>query len=102
MQQNPSGQKQQQQQQPATPAIEDLDERRRAALAEMPRSPEEEAQVQRILQRPELLRALSDGALMQRLRECQQAPHKLRELLADPARGAQVRLLLDHGLVSLR
>lgn len=66
----------------------------------MPRSPQEEAQVQKILAEPELLRALLDGALMQQLRECQQAPGKLREQLADARTGPKLRLLIDNGLVT--
>lgn len=66
----------------------------------MPRSAAEEAQMQRILADPELQRALADGALMQRLRECQQSPGGLRALLADTRMGPKLRLLLDNGLVT--
>lgn len=101
-QQSEQRQDQEKQHKPTTtsaPAIEDLDAKRRAAIASMPRSAEEEAQVQRILDDPELLRVLSDGALMERLKRCQGSPGGLQKLLADPQVGPKIRLLAQHNLV---
>ncbi|RLN55448.1 hypothetical protein BBP00_00008483 [Phytophthora kernoviae] len=84
---------------PAPPAIVDLDDARRQAIAGMKHSPEEEAQVQRILQSPELLNALSDATLMQRLHTCQQSPQQLQRLAQDPVLGPKLRLLVQHNLV---
>jgi hypothetical protein len=81
------------------PAIVDLDETRRQAIAEMKRSPEEEEQVQRILKNPELLAALSDASLMQRLHACQQSPGDLQRLAQDPVLGPKLRLLVQHNMV---
>ncbi|GMF34143.1 unnamed protein product [Phytophthora lilii] len=81
------------------PAIVDLDEARRQAIAGMQRSPEEEEQVQRILKNPELLAALSDAALMQRLHSCQQSPGELQRLAQDPVLGPKLRLLVQHNMV---
>ncbi|TMW67743.1 hypothetical protein Poli38472_007415 [Pythium oligandrum] len=85
---------------PAPPAIVDLDETRREAIANMPRSSSEEAQVQQILQRPELLEALSDASLMDSLRHAREDPRELHRLRTDPVLGAKLRLLVDAKLVS--
>ncbi|RLN78960.1 hypothetical protein BBJ28_00011791 [Nothophytophthora sp. Chile5] len=82
------------------PAIVDLDAKRREAIANMQRTPEEEAQVQRILQNPELMTALSDEKLMQQLHACQQAPEQLQRLARDPVLGPKLRLLVQHNLVT--
>ncbi|RLN93290.1 hypothetical protein BBJ28_00007905 [Nothophytophthora sp. Chile5] len=82
------------------PAIVDLDAKRREAIANMQRTPEEEAQVQRILQNPELMTALSDEKLMQQLHACQQAPEQLQRLARDPVLGPKLRLLAQHKLVT--
>ncbi|KAG6622370.1 Plectin-like protein [Phytophthora cinnamomi] len=82
-----------------TPAIVDLDETRRQAIAGMQRTPEEEEQVQRISKNPELLAALSDGSLMQRLHACQQSPGELQRLAQDPVLGPKLRLLVQHNMV---
>uniref|UniRef100_H3GGI3 STI1/HOP DP domain-containing protein n=1 Tax=Phytophthora ramorum TaxID=164328 RepID=H3GGI3_PHYRM len=84
---------------PKPPAIVDLDETRRHAIAEMQRRPEEEEQVQHILKNPELLAALSDGNLMQRLHACQQSPGQLQRLAQDPVLGPKLRLLVQHNMV---
>ncbi|KAE8876672.1 hypothetical protein PF003_g39240 [Phytophthora fragariae] len=76
------------------PTIVDLDETRRQAIAGMQRTPEEEEQVQRIAKHPELLAALSDGTLMQRLHACQKSPGELQRLAHDPVLGPKLRLLL--------
>ncbi|EGZ04400.1 hypothetical protein PHYSODRAFT_551801 [Phytophthora sojae] len=81
------------------PAIVDLDETRRQVIAGMQRTPEEEEQVQRILENPELLAALSDGTLMQRLHACQQSPSELQRLAQDPGLGPKLRLLVQHNMV---
>jgi hypothetical protein len=82
------------------PAIVDLDETRRHAIANMKRSPEEEEQVQQILQNPELLAALSDARLMEELRKCQQDPAVFPRLKADPVLGPKLRLLIDAKMVT--
>ncbi|KAG7395134.1 hypothetical protein PHYBOEH_004207 [Phytophthora boehmeriae] len=82
-----------------SPMIVDLEDARRQAIAGMERSPEEEAQVQRIMQSPELMNALSDATLMQRLHSCQQSPHQLQRLAQDPVLGPKLRLLVQHNLV---
>ncbi|TYZ57391.1 hypothetical protein PybrP1_008347 [[Pythium] brassicae (nom. inval.)] len=79
--------------------IVDLDETRRAAIAGMERSPEEDAQVQKILQSPELLQALSDADLMARLQRCRESPQELLRLQSDPSLRHKLRLLADAGLV---
>ncbi|KAJ8554996.1 hypothetical protein ON010_g9487 [Phytophthora cinnamomi] len=84
-----------------TPAIVDLDETRRQAIAGMQRTPEEEEQVQRISKNPELLAALSDGSLMQRLHACQQSPGELQRLAQDPVLGPKLRLLVQHNMVQI-
>ncbi|POM78569.1 Plectin-like protein [Phytophthora palmivora] len=84
---------------PRAPAIVDLDEARRQAIAGMQRTPEEEEQVQRILKNPELLAALSDGDLMQRLRGCQHSPGELQRVAQDPVLGPKLRLLVQHNMV---
>ncbi|KAG1710370.1 hypothetical protein DVH05_017373 [Phytophthora capsici] len=81
------------------PAIVDLDETRRQAIAGMQRTPEEEKQVQRILKNPELLAALSDGNLMQRLHACQKSPGELQRLAQDPVLGPKLRLLVQNNMV---
>ncbi|KAF1315739.1 Plectin-like protein, partial [Globisporangium splendens] len=81
------------------PAIVDMDEVRREAIANMARSPDEEAQVQRILKNPELLQALSDTELMQRLQRCRECPQELRRLQEDPTLGPKLKLLVDAHLV---
>ncbi|ETK94409.1 hypothetical protein F441_02612 [Phytophthora nicotianae CJ01A1] len=83
---------------PKGPAIVDLDETRRQAIAGMQRSPEEEEQVQRILKNPELLAALSDGNLMQRIHDCQESPGELQRLAHDPVLGPKLRLLVQHNM----
>lgn len=83
----------------ASAGIVDLDETRRAAIANMERSPEEDAQVQKILQSPELLQALSDAELMARLQRCRESPLELRRLQSDPSLAPKLRLLVDAGLV---
>lgn len=65
----------------------------------MARTPEEEAQVQRILQNPLLLDALSDAVLMERIRQCQQQPQELQRLMQDPKLGPKLKLLIDAQLV---
>ncbi|KAG2957214.1 hypothetical protein PC118_g24128, partial [Phytophthora cactorum] len=84
---------------PKTRAIVDLDETRRQAIAGMQRTPEEEKQVQRILKNPELLAALSDGNLMQRLHACRESPGELQRLAQDPVLGPKLRLLVQHNMV---
>lgn len=65
----------------------------------MARTPEEEIQVQRIVQSPALLDALSDAVLMDRIRQCQQQPQELQHLMQDPKLGPKLRLLIDAQLV---
>ncbi|KAI9981977.1 hypothetical protein PInf_009761 [Phytophthora infestans] len=84
---------------PNRPAIVDLDETRRQAIAGMRRAPEEEEQVQHILKNPELLAALSDGNLMQRLQACKDLPGGLQRLAHDPILGPKLRLLVQHNMV---
>ncbi|KAL3665935.1 hypothetical protein V7S43_009355 [Phytophthora oleae] len=86
---------------PKAPAIVDLDETRRQAIVGMQRTPEEEKQVQRILKNPELLAALSDGNLMQRLHACQESPSELQRLAHDPVLGPKLRLLVQNNMVQL-
>lgn len=81
------------------PAIVDLDETRRHAIAGMQRTPDEEKQVQNILKNPELMAALSDKKLMQRLHECQKSPQDLKQLTHDPVLGPKLQLLIQHKMV---
>ncbi|KAK1946421.1 hypothetical protein P3T76_001974 [Phytophthora citrophthora] len=81
------------------PAIVDLDETRRQAIAGMQRTPAEEKQVQHILKNPELLAALSDGNLMQRLHACQKSPGEFQRLAQDPVLGPKLRLLVQNNMV---
>ncbi|GLD98081.1 hypothetical protein PINS_up006778 [Pythium insidiosum] len=81
------------------PPIVDLDAVRRQAIEEMPRAPAEEEQVQRILRNPELLAALSDASLMERVRRCQEDPSELQRLTRDPSMASKLRLLVDAGLI---
>ncbi|KAL7678619.1 putative STI1 domain-containing protein [Plasmopara halstedii] len=80
------------------PAIIDLDETRRQAIAEMQRTPDEEKQVENIVNNPELLAALSDSTFMQRLHECQKSPRDLKRLAHDPVLGPKLQLLIQHKL----
>ncbi|KAF1315274.1 Plectin-like protein, partial [Globisporangium splendens] len=84
------------------PAIVGMDEVRRESIANMARSPDEEAQVQRILKNPELLQALSDAELMQRLQRCRECPQELRRLQEDPTLGPKLKLLVDAHLVTFQ
>ncbi|DAZ98990.1 TPA: hypothetical protein N0F65_011245, partial [Lagenidium giganteum] len=97
------GNEQTKKQPPAPPAkkIVDLDEARREAIANMARSPDEEAQVQQILKNPELLAALSDAQLMERLRAAEKAPAEFQRLLSDPNFGPKLRLLISSGMARM-
>ncbi|KAJ0408648.1 hypothetical protein ATCC90586_006349 [Pythium insidiosum] len=86
---------------PSPPPIVDLEEVRRKAIAEMPRAPAEEEQVQRILSDPDLLAALSDASLMERVRRCQEDPSELQRLTRDPSAASKLRLLVAAGLSNM-
>ncbi|OQR96956.1 plectin-like protein [Achlya hypogyna] len=78
----------------------ELQARQRQALESAAQTPEEQAQVQRILSDPELQAILSDPAMQAVLRACQE-PGVLLRHLADPVVGAKIRKLQAAGLVQL-
>jgi predicted component of type VI protein secretion system len=80
--------------------IVDIQEKQREAIEKMERSPQEEEQVQKILQSPDLIAALSDSNFMSNLKKCQQTPEELQKFITDPVYGPKFRLLLEAGLVS--
>ncbi|CAK4716520.1 hypothetical protein LEN26_012147 [Aphanomyces euteiches] len=76
------------------------EEIQRDALKSMSTSPEEDAQVQRILADPELMDILGDPAMQQVLHACQK-PCALRSYMNDAIYGPKIRKLADAGLVQL-
>ncbi len=72
----------------------------RQALEQMIRSPEEEAQVQRIIADPELQAILADLDMQSVLRQCQQ-PGVLLNYMKHSVYGPKIRKLAQAGLVQL-
>lgn len=82
--------------------VVDLDEARRDAIRNMPHEPEEEAQIQSILNNQQLINALADEKFMQALRSCEQSSSDLRALAQDADFGPKLRLLLDNKMIQLQ
>jgi len=73
---------------------------RRVAIQNMKRSPDEEEQVQVILQNPELQAILADEAMQNILLQCQK-PGALIHFMKHEVYGPKIRKLADVGLVQL-
>nr|CCA18280.1 plectinlike protein putative [Albugo laibachii Nc14]CCA18446.1 plectinlike protein putative [Albugo laibachii Nc14] len=82
--------------------VVDLDEARLDAIRNMPHEPEEEAQIQSILNNQQLMNALADEKFMRVLQSCQNSSSGLQALARDANFGPKLRLLLENNMVQLQ